>query len=108
MSLSIKDGVRLQGLRPEMIVALIVANDVFREMGFDCVVTAGVDGSHSRGSEHYKGDALDFRTRHIATGLHKDIGEKIQARLGKDYDVVMEQNPPHAHLEYDPKDPLTA
>lgn len=109
MSLSIKSGTgaaRVLGLRPEIVIAVMVANDVFQEAGFDCVITAGIDGSHSRGSIHYKGLAVDIRTRHVPQLEHPKIVAKLQERLGDDFDVVLEGD--HLHLEYDPKTPINA
>lgn len=109
MSLAIKSGqggARILGLRPEIVIGLTIANDVFREFGFDCIVTAGIDGSHSRGSIHYKGLAVDLRTRHVPAAEHQKVVGKLQERLGDDFDVVLEGD--HVHLEYDPKTPINA
>ena len=109
MSLSIKGGqgaARILGLRPEIVIGLVIANDVFRELGFDCVVTAGIDGSHSRGSIHYKALAVDLRARHIPAPEHPKITAKLKERLGDDFDVVFETD--HWHLEFDPKTPINA
>lgn len=109
MSLAIKSGqggARILGLRPEIVIGLTIANDVFREFGFDCIVTAGIDGSHSRGSIHYKGLAVDLRTRHIPAAEHPKVVAKLQERLGDEFDVVLEGD--HIHLEWDPKTPINA
>lgn len=109
MSLAIKSGqggARILGLRPEIVIGLTIANDVYREFGFDCIVTAGIDGSHSRGSIHYKGLAVDLRARHIPATEQPKITAKLQERLGDDFDVVFEGD--HWHLEFDPKTPINA
>lgn len=109
MSLSIKSGTggaRILGLRPEIVIGLTVANDVYREFGFDCVVTAGIDGSHSRGSIHYKGLAVDLRTRQIPAQDQPKLVAKLQERLGDEFDVVLEGD--HVHLEWDPKTPINS
>lgn len=114
MSLSIKSGARgarVLGLRSEVVLALMVANDVFKESGFDCVITAGIDGSHSRGSIHYKALAADLRANHIPQGERAGITEKIKVRLGDDYDVILEGDGTpnvHWHIEFDPKSPINA
>lgn len=108
MSFSIKPGVRIFGMRTEMAFANDAVVEAFKETGHDCVMTAGVDGKHSRASAHYNGCAADYRTRHIASGLRQELADKIKARLGADFDVILELDPPHLHVEFDPKDPLTA
>ncbi len=105
---SIKEGVRLLGMRPEMAYANAAVVEAFRMYGYDCVMTAGVDGKHSRASKHYSGCAADYRTRHVNSIHVQSIADKIKAALPTDFDVIVELNPPHLHLEYDPKDPLTA
>jgi hypothetical protein len=109
MSLAIKSGTgaaRVLGLRPEIVIAVMVANDVFQEAGFDCVITAGIDGSHSRGSIHYKGLAVDLRARQVPPVDQSKILAKLQERLGGDYDVILEAD--HYHVEFDPKTPINA
>ena len=103
----IKDGVSVSGLRPEMLLAFDVANEVYEALGVEfCVLTAGVDGEHGRGSLHYVGLAIDTRTRDFPNGGNNsdliDVAVKlIQDRLGKQYDVVRESN--HLHIEFQPK-----
>lgn len=102
--LSIKAGVRLEGLQPQMALAAIIANDVFRSLGFNCVITSGSDGQHKHNSLHYSGMALDLRTRHIQDdGQKRQVIAAVASALGGDFDVVLESD--HAHLEYDPKRP---
>jgi len=105
--LSLKAGVLPRGMSTEILLAVIVANDVYTGMGVDLVLTSIVDGSHSRGSRHYQGDAIDLRTRNFPTDADaKTASDRIRERLGADYDVVLEGN--HIHVEYDPKTPLGA
>lgn len=95
--LMLKGGVKLQGLRPEMLVAIIVANDVYNSYGLDCVITSVTDSTHSPKSLHYTGCAADFRLNVAAEALVSDI----RNRLTNDYDVVAE--PTHIHIEYQPR-----
>ena len=108
MTFSIKSGVRLIGMRPEMSYANTAVVGVFTDMGFDCVMTAGVDGKHSRASAHYTGRAADYRTRHVPEDQHVLLGNKLREALGPEFDVLIETTPPHVHVEYDPKEPVTA
>ncbi len=103
--LLLKPGVRVAGLRPEILLAVVVAERVCAEMGVDCVITACVDGVHQAGSLHYCGLAVDLRSRDFHPGdVDKAIG-RIKQCLGADYDVVLEND--HIHLEFDQKQPLT-
>lgn len=101
----IKTGVRLHGLRPEMLVVLLVAFQLFElKRGVDTIITSGIDGVHSWGSLHYNGLALDFRTHHI-TDPHAVVRDMADM-LGNDYDVVLEaEGKPnaHIHVEFQPK-----
>ena len=103
--LLLKPGVRVAGLRSEILLAVVAAERVCAEMGVDCVVTACVDGVHQAGSLHYCGLAADLRSRDFRPGdLDKAIA-RIRQCLGTDYDVVLEND--HVHVEFDQKQPLT-
>lgn len=102
--MQLKPGVRLLGLRPELVVALIVADEIWRRHGADLVVTAVIDGVHKRASEHYSGCAADLRV-HGVENLAEAVDE-LQDALGGDFDVILESaNTPnaHVHLEFQPK-----
>lgn len=99
--LSIKPGVSLIGLRPEMLVALQVVASVYDKYNKDCVITSCTDGTHSSGSRHYPGFALDFRTRHLTDGQAAKIGMEIKEALGAEFDVIIHET--HIHVEFDPK-----
>ena len=99
----IKSGVRVFGLRPEILLALIIAEPLFEEEGEEMVVTSLIEGKHSRGSLHYAGAAVDLRTNPIAPAAAKEIRDELQRRLGPDYDVVLEKT--HLHIEFQPKKP---
>jgi hypothetical protein len=101
--MTLKPGVRLLGIKPEAVLALIIAESVFRDCGQECVVTSVVDGTHSRGSIHYQGFAFDLRTSHLAAGIATIHGQ-LKAKLGADFDVILEAD--HLHVEFDPKLPL--
>lgn len=106
--LILKQGVRLVGLTPQILVAVIVANEVYGEYRLECVITSGSDGKHGVNSLHNKDgicNAVDCRTRHILVETNKkEIRDKIKERLGENYDVVLEKD--HIHIEYDPEHTL--
>lgn len=95
----IKKGVRMHGIKVEIVLALVIADQVYTILDHDLVVTSVLDGQHMRASIHYTGGAVDFR-------LPGDDGvaarNLIAKRLGDDYDVVLEDD--HIHVEWQPKD----
>jgi hypothetical protein len=74
-------------------------------------ITSLCDGTHGENSKHYTGYAIDVRIRDISTLYPTDrkylsnevtgFANRIQRRLGSDYDVVLEKT--HIHIEYDPE-----
>jgi hypothetical protein len=102
--ISLKNGVDLRGMRPEIVLAAVIAETVYAAHGKDFVITAAVDGQHMKGSLHYSGNAIDVRT--TACGLSADqscaIGKEVAHALGPQFDVVVEND--HIHIEFDPKE----
>lgn len=93
-------------IQPQMLVALEVVRQEFNQYSLDTVITAGSDGQHMANSLHYKGLALDFRTKHAA-GAANGIYVNIKAALAPlGFDVLFEgKDTPneHLHCEYQPK-----
>ena len=79
----IKDGVILQGLDIKMRPALIAADKIWRDYGQELVVTGGLDGTHSAGSLHYYGLALDLRTRYFASVTQEKVIADLKKELAK-------------------------
>jgi len=99
--LKIKEGVKLHGLAPVMQTAITIADQVYEELGLECVITSALDSKHGEHSLHYKGFAIDIRTRDIQYEKTKvAIVDKIQSRLGSEFQVVLEND--HIHIEFDP------
>ena len=95
------DGVRVQGIKPEMLVVLMVAEGVYREHDANCVVTSCVDSAHGTKSLHPFGYAVDLRTWNVPEKQAGAVAGKIKARLSVEYDVVLEDD--HIHVEFDPR-----
>jgi hypothetical protein len=100
----LKTGVRIAGIKPEAVVAMMVCEGAYRSLGYEMVVTSCVEGQHSRGSIHYVGMAFDLRISHLRPESVPIIVAKIKEQLGGDFDVVLESD--HIHCEYEPKEPL--
>jgi hypothetical protein len=103
--LLLKPGVRVAGLRPEILLAVVAAERVFAEAHVDLMLTSCVEGRHSQASLHYAGQAVDLRTRDVAPADRAKLVERLRECVGEDYDVVLEAD--HIHLEYQPKRSLS-
>ena len=99
--MELKFGVKVAGVKPEIIVAMIVVDSVFQEHGAACVVTSCVEGKHGANSLHPKGYAIDVRSSVLSAIEQVSVRDDLKRRLGPDYDVILEID--HYHLEYDPK-----
>ena len=102
----IKRGVRLHGICPQMFLAADIIKDLWKSHNYPFCITSGIEGKHKRTSEHWSGNALDFRTWLNATGeqmskaLKTALRKDLQARLGDEYYVLMEKD--HLHVHYSP------
>lgn len=100
MAYILEKGVVLYPLHPLMPWANHVVASAFAEAGYDTVVTAGLNGTHSPGSLHPLGMALDYRSRHLPAHINRDkFAAAVQAKLGPKYFFAHETNPVHFHLQ---------
>jgi len=99
--ITLKKGVSLAGVRPEITIALHVAASILIDLGYDTVVTSVCDGKHGRASLHYIGCAVDIRTRHIPEDQRQKVRDMIAEALGAEFDVILEST--HIHIEFQPK-----
>jgi hypothetical protein len=110
--MSLKMGVDLRGIHQVWGIAFPIIHTVFRDNGAQCIVTSANDSKHGPHSLHYKGKALDLRTKHVRDELTKlSIIKKIKEHLGPQFDVVYESaglENEHLHIEFDPKEPENA
>lgn len=97
----IKDGVSLVKLAQVMLDACLTMQEVFTKHNVDFVITAGDDGNHMTGSLHYRGYAVDLRSRHLGLVQQALILSDIKLQLGNDFDCILEGD--HVHVEYDPQ-----
>ena len=96
--MEIKEGASLHGLNVAMRSVLLEAERIWKNHGQELVVTCGTDGTHSAGSMHYYGYALDLRTRYFDGPEQRAVHGDLRARMGLAYDVVMHST--HIHVEY--------
>lgn len=106
--LSIKPGAKIEGLQPEMVLGLMIISSIFECYNYNCVLTEATGSQHMENSLHYKGLAVDLRTKHINNLATKiEIVHRCSEALGKDFDVVFEgqgQDNEHLHCEWQPKE----
>ena len=123
----VKDETKLDGLQPIMRHAMRWADWVWKDLGQECVITAGAESVypeflpngeghpkafqliHSAGSLHPMGLALDFRTRYFDDG-GDEAADKLEFHLnhtssyldsGK-FEVI--QHKTHIHVEFEPNE----
>lgn len=99
--IEIKEGVKVNGLRTEILLAIVLADRVYSDYGISCVLTEVTGGKHGRASLHYVGLAVDLRTRDMPSGIAEEIVQELKKALGSQYDVVLEKD--HIHIEFQPK-----
>lgn len=105
--MSLKTGVDLRSLHPVWGVAYPIIKDCYAARGYPCIVTSANDGRHGPNSLHYKGKALDLRTKHVQVMDKAKLVESIRTALGAQFDVVFESvglSNEHLHVEFDPKE----
>ena len=95
------DSVDITSIQPGLLVALMVADGVYSERGYECVLTSGRDGTHSTTSLHYAGAAVDLRVNNVPAELRPGIRDSIKHRLNQDFDVLLEDD--HIHIELQPR-----
>ena len=98
--ISFKPGIRIAGVQPEIVLILPIIDSVFKNKGFDTIITELTGGKHSPKSLHYVGLAVDISIRNLGLQVSNLVSE-LEKVLGEDYDVVQEIT--HIHIEFQPK-----
>lgn len=96
--MKIKSGVILNGLQTPMRKVLINAEAIWKELGQELVITSGLEGTHSAGSLHYYGYAVDLRTRYFDLDQIDQAANALITKLGYGYTVVVHET--HMHIHY--------
>lgn len=95
-----KQGVRFGGFTKELVEILYALVRIAESYEVDLVITSASDGKHMEGSKHYTYKAIDLRSKNIQNA--GQLVGQIQAALGKDYRVLLEDrgNPnEHIHIQ---------
>lgn len=99
--MKIKSGVRLTGIQPQMVLAAIICEGVYKKYGVEFVITSGIEGKHSGTSRHYLGFAIDARTRDFSPSDLKKVESDLKDALGDEFFVLFEGN--HFHISFKPR-----
>lgn len=107
----LKDGVELNNLKPELVLAITIAHSVWTQATFfnkpAFVVTSISEGTHGKKSLHRYGFAFDLRSNNIEQPAQKqEFLDVLKDSLGKDFDCILEgigEDWEHFHIEYDPE-----
>jgi len=111
--MKIKEGASIAGLNMAMRPVLINADAIWKAYDYmhGITITSGLDGTHSAGSLHYYGRAVDLRIWKIDDNGNQvfpkrqqltQMCQELRQIIGPDYDVVVHHRS-HVHVEYDPK-----
>lgn len=102
----LKRGVKLNGMSPQILLAIVIAAPIFSKyQKRELVITSVTDSKHGRGSKHFIGNAVDLRTRTLdkapSQANARLVTNDLVVALGAEFDVVLEKD--HIHVEWDPK-----
>lgn len=97
----LKKGVKINGLKPEMVLAIFIIAGIYKDFGQELVVTSATDSKHGINSLHYVGYAIDIRTHYFEKSQVKKVASVISEKLGEQFDVIIEET--HIHVEYQPE-----
>jgi len=101
--MKIKRGVRVHGMRPELMLVAIAAEPIWRKYHAELVITSALEGAHRRSSYHYSGSAVDLRTRDFSEENKERAADELRSSLGDDYVVILEHD--HIHVHFQPREP---
>lgn len=87
-------------------LAMMIVNDILKRHGINADINSIQDGLHSRKSLHYStnADAFDVDTDGMKDEEQaKQIAKEIKDDLNIHYDVVLEWDNSHIHIESQPR-----
>lgn len=103
--LILKPEVKTETVTREIWYAIGVVSAIHaRLFGRPLCITSLCDGEHGARSLHYAGRAFDARTKDLSPETELLFYAQCKQALAlQGFDVVLEHNPRHLHIEYDPK-----
>ena len=107
MSIKVKPGASTKGCSAEILQASITCEPAFAKHKVDLIVTSGVERYEHTAirSAHYRGDAEDWRIKHIPQDKRPGLINAIKKRLGPNYVVIWEnkgKKSEHIHVHWSP------
>jgi hypothetical protein len=98
----IKQGVKVQGIKPEILLALQLIDGVYRD--YEYIITS-VWRERGPKSLHPYGYAVDFIYRGVEHDAAIRMTENFKKVIGEQYDLIYHDagSGYHWHLEYDPR-----
>ena len=97
----LKDGVSINGVKPEIVFAMNVVEQIYRNYEVGLTITSINDSKHGYGSLHYIGYAFDCRIYNLEGVDVQPVVKEIKEALNADFDVLLEKD--HIHIEFQPK-----
>ena len=94
----VRKGVKAIAIRPELLLAIMVADGIYLKKGKNLVITSINEGKHSLNSFHYSGAGVDLRTRYFTKKEKLEVFKELKENLTEDYFVKLEKT--HIHVQY--------
>jgi hypothetical protein len=94
----LKKCVTLINMKPQMLIALMVSNQIFSDQGFTMFVKAVCNNEHASDSLHYNGLAVDISTLAIHKNMVEKMANAIRDALTGEFNVFVEVD--NIHIEY--------
>ena len=96
--MKIKSGIQLSGLKPEMIIAILIVEPILDKYDQPLGITSATDSQHSKTSRHYIGYGLDLRSRNIRDEDIDAVSQEMSDALGSEVYGAFEVN--HFHIQF--------
>ena len=107
MSIIVKRGASIDACRPEILIAAILCEPLYKKHGVDLRITSGSEEYEHTAyrSAHYRGDANDWGCKYIPKADRPKLLKAIKRKLGTDYVVIHEgvgKFWEHFHIHWSP------
>jgi phospholipase C len=97
----LKPGVKIANLKPQLLIAIIIADNVYSAHKQELVITSVDDSKHGSTTLHGSGNAFDCRTSYFTKAEQMTVHSEIKNKCGDNFDVILELD--HIHIEHDPR-----